>query len=264
VSGDLVAIPSEAVVRCLPLRAADVARSADGATVLHDGVALPLVPLASLLSRTPDAATQAAARPPARVGLVVAAPPGTVAVGVDRVLGTAPVVVRAVPELASTSPVVGGLWMNGDGDPRIMLDPAGLVDAARRANAEPAVAHRPSRRVLIIDDSVTTRMLERSILESAGYDVDVAASAEEGLAKASGGGYGLFLVDIEMPGMDGFTFVEHTRADPVLRDIPSILVSSRASEEDRRRGVEAGARLHVAKHDFDQNDLLRHIGELVS
>jgi two-component system, chemotaxis family, sensor kinase CheA len=64
--------------------------------------------------------------------------------------------------------------------------------------------------------------------------------------------------------MDGFTFVEHTRADPVLRDIPSILVSSRASDEDRRRGVEAGARLHVAKNDFDQNDLLRHIGKLVS
>jgi two-component system chemotaxis sensor kinase CheA len=264
VAGGLVAVPLEAVLRCLPLHAADVARSAEGATVLHDGVALPLVPLASLLSRTPDAATLAAGRPPPRVGLVVAAPSGTVAVGVDRVLGTAPVVVRAVPDLASTSPVVGGLWMNGDGDPRIMLDPVGLVDAARRANPEPAVADRPNRRVLVIDDSVTTRMLERSILESAGYDVDVAASAEEGLTKASGGGYGLFLVDIEMPGMDGFTFVEHTKADPVLRDIPSILVSSRASEEDRRRGVEAGARLHVAKHDFDQNDLLRRIGELVS
>jgi two-component system chemotaxis sensor kinase CheA len=154
--------------------------------------------------------------------------------------------------------------MNGDGDPRIMLDPAGLVEAARRTVPGPGTEDRPSRRVLVIDDSLTTRMLERSILQSAGYDVDVAASGEEALAKASGGGYGLFLVDIEMPGMDGFTFIEHTLADPALRDIPSILVSSRASEEDRRRGVEAGARLHVAKNEFDQNELLRQIGKLVS
>ena len=84
-------------------------------------------------------------------------------------------------------------------------------------------------------------MLEQSILESAGYDVDVATSAEEGLEKAHHARYGLFLVDVEMPGMDGFAFVERTRADAMLRSIPAILVTSRASPEDRRRGREVGA-----------------------
>jgi two-component system chemotaxis sensor kinase CheA len=117
--------------------------------------------------------------------------------------------------------------------------------------------------VLIVDDSLTTRMLERSILESAGYAVDVAASGEEGLAKARENSYGLFLVDVEMPGMDGFTFIEHTRADPALQHIPSILVSSLASPADRERGREAGAVMHVDKGAFDQNELLDHIGKLV-
>jgi two-component system chemotaxis sensor kinase CheA len=106
-------------------------------------------------------------------------------------------------------------------------------------------------------------MLEQTILESAGYQVEVAASGEEALEKARHGRYALFLVDIEMPGMNGYTFIEHTRADPALRDIPSILVSSRASAEDRRRGEQAGARLHVAKSEFDQDELLAQIGKLV-
>jgi two-component system chemotaxis sensor kinase CheA len=117
--------------------------------------------------------------------------------------------------------------------------------------------------VLVVDDSLTTRMLERSILESAGYEVETAASAEEALAKARDTRYGLFLVDVEMPGMDGFTFIEQTKADPMLRDIPAILVSSRASPADRERGRQAGAAMHVAKGAFDQNELLDHIGKLV-
>jgi two-component system chemotaxis sensor kinase CheA len=73
----------------------------------------------------------------------------------------------------------------------------------------------------------------------------------------------LFLVDVEMPGMDGFTFVEHTRADPILREVPAILVTSRASPEDRERGRNVGAKAHICKGEFDQGELLDKIRELV-
>jgi two-component system chemotaxis sensor kinase CheA len=141
------------------------------------------------------------------------------------------------------------------------VDPDGLV-AARSAwtGAEPSPARRP---ILVVDDSLTSRMLEQSILESAGYAVEVAASGEEGLHRARAVRHALYLVDIEMPGMDGFTFVERTRADPELKDTPAILVSSRASAEDRRRGAAAGACHHVDKAAFDQKELLAHIGKLV-
>jgi two-component system chemotaxis sensor kinase CheA len=106
-------------------------------------------------------------------------------------------------------------------------------------------------------------MLEQSILESAGYEVELAASAEEGLEKAARARYALFLVDVEMPGIDGFTFVERTRLDPALRDTPAILVSSRSAPEDLRRGLEAGAAAYVVKGDFDQGALLARIRTLV-
>jgi two-component system chemotaxis sensor kinase CheA len=141
-----------------------------------------------------------------------------------------------------------------------VLDPHGLV-AARARRAAPERQERPP--ILVIDDSLTTRMLEQSILESAGYRVDVATSGEEGIERAAARSYGLFLVDVEMPGMDGFTFVERTRADPVLQRVPAILVTSRNSAEDRRRGETAGASAYVVKGEFDQRALLAKIHELV-
>jgi two-component system chemotaxis sensor kinase CheA len=117
--------------------------------------------------------------------------------------------------------------------------------------------------VLVIDDSLTTRMLEQAILETAGFDVDLATSAEEGLSMARDKRYGAFLVDVEMPGMSGFDFVERTRRDPVLRDVPAVLVTSRASPEDRERGERAGAAAHIAKSTFDQRLLLETIRELI-
>src|SRR5690606_4315154 len=117
--------------------------------------------------------------------------------------------------------------------------------------------------ILVIDDSLTTRMLEQSILESAGYEVDLAVSAEHGLEKARARHYALFLVDVEMPGMDGFEFVTLTRADPELRKTPAILVTSRNEPEDFERGTKAGASDYIVKGEFDQNRLLATIERLL-
>jgi two-component system chemotaxis sensor kinase CheA len=106
-------------------------------------------------------------------------------------------------------------------------------------------------------------MLEQSILESAGYDVELASSAEEALDKASARDYALFLVDVEMPGMDGFAFIAELRARRELAEIPAILVTSRASPDDRRRGAAVGAQGYVVKSEFDQVQLLRMIRTLV-
>jgi two-component system chemotaxis sensor kinase CheA len=191
--------------------------------------------------------------------VVVRGSSGVAVVGVDRLLGTASVVLRSLPELAPSSAIVAGASLDAEGRPRLVLDPDALVLAAgQRVTAERAtdVQRAP---ILVIDDSLTTRMLERSILESAGYEVDIATSGEEAFEKARRTRYALFLVDIEMPGMDGFTFIERTRADPALRDIPAILVSSRASPEDRRRGDEVGALDYMVKSEFDQGALLARI-----
>ena len=196
--------------------------------------------------------------------MVVEGGGGLAAVSVDRLLGAANIVVRPLPASAAADPVVAGVALDDEGAPQLVLDPAALVDSALAARRAPVAGAAPVRdAVLVIDDSLTTRMLEQSILESAGYEVDLATSGEEGLSKARRRPYRLFLVDVEMPGIDGFEFLERRRADPALRDVPSILVTSRGSPEDRRRGAEAGAEAYIAKSEFDQTELLATIRRLL-
>ncbi len=186
------------------------------------------------------------------------------ALGVDAIAAARSVVVQSVPEHAAALPTVSGATFNDAGKVELVLAPAGLVRAAQEASRTPhAAAPPPLRPLLIIDDSLTTRMLEQSILESAGYRVDLAVSGEDALEKARNKEYGLFIVDVEMPGISGFEFIQTTKEDPVLRDIPSILVTSRAHPEDKRRGNEVGARAYIVKSEFDQAQLLEVIRELL-
>jgi two-component system, chemotaxis family, sensor kinase CheA len=258
-AGVAASVPLHAVRRTLRLADSDIARSADSDTIVYEGNVIPFVPLAKALRRpTSDRGRRHWS------AVVVEAGASLAAVGVDRLLGTANVVVRPLPPQAEVDVVVAGAALDAEGHPQLVLDPDGLVATARvgrGALAEPGAP--PRRPVLVIDDSLTTRMLEQSILESAGYDVELATSAEEGLSKAKSKRYGLFVVDVEMPGMDGFGFVARTRADPVLCETPAILVTSRGSVEDRQRGRDAGASGYIVKGEFDQGHLLQTIRDLI-
>ena len=257
VNGVIALVPLDAIVETLRLPGGELAHSAESDALVHQGSAIPFLPLARIFGG-------AAAPRPVWSVLVVAAPAGRAALAVDRLLGIRDVVVRPLPVLLEADAVVMGASLDAEGHPQLFLDPDGLVAAAGRARPSPAAVSAPTRRhILVIDDSLTTRMLEQHILESAGYDVDVASSAEEALVKARAAAYSLFLVDVEMPGMDGFEFIERTRADADLGRVPAILVTSRGDVDDRRRGQRAGARGYIVKGEFDQGQLLSMIGELI-
>jgi two-component system, chemotaxis family, sensor kinase CheA len=258
-SGISVAIPLEAVRRTLRVAPADLTRAPDGETIVDEGESIPFITLEQILTR----GRREPRRPKAWSTVIVHHEAAVVALGVDRLLGTANVVWRPLPELAPADPIVAGASLDAEGNPRIVLDPEGLVARAGVGEQSHPIARSPSLPVLVIDDSLTTRMLEQSILEAAGYEVDLATSAEEALEKVRRRAYALFLVDVEMPGMDGFTFVERTRADPALGHVPAILVTSRSSPEDRARGAAVGARGYVVKSEFDQADLLQSIRGLL-
>jgi two-component system chemotaxis sensor kinase CheA len=255
----VAAIPLEAIRSTSRVTAADFMQTPAGPATRFDDRAIAFRPLSDMLSANPGA-------PGVTVSwsaLVVEGKTGLAAIGVDRLIGRANVVLRPLPELVAASPVVAGFSLNADGNPQLVLDPESLVREAQRPQHT-----RPRNEVslcplLIIDDSLTTRMLEQSILESAGYEVDFAVSGEEGLEKARSKRYGLFLVDVEMPGIDGFTFIERARADAELRDVPAILVTSRDSADDRKRGQDVGAQGYVVKGEFDQHALLERIRKLV-
>jgi two-component system chemotaxis sensor kinase CheA len=206
-----------------------------------------------------------ATRAPARhvTAVILRGAAGAAALGVDRLLGVSEAVVRPLPALADAL-YVAGASPGANGSPRLLLDAQALAAAVSRSPPERTPAAPRRRPILVVDDSLTTRMLEQSILESAGYTVDIAVSGEDALIRLREKQYGLMLVDLEMPGMDGFTVIEHVRRDPALRLLPAILVTSRESREDRQRGLAAGANDYFIKGDFDQRRLLQRIAELLA
>lgn len=257
-SGGITAtIPLDAVRHTERITSRDVSRSADGESIVFNDKVVPFVPLARMLAN--GSAMRIADEQSA---VLVEGSAGLAAIGIDRLRGTANVVMRALPALAPADAVVAGASLDAEGNPQIVLDPEGLVSAARNQVSLTSGEEEIARPVLVIDDSLTTRMLEQSILESAGYQVDLATSGEEGLEFARRKKYSLILVDVEMPGMDGFTFIERIRADGALRDIPAILVTSLSSPEHIKRGEDAGANGYMIKSEFDQAQLLARIKQL--
>ncbi|MFC7531060.1 response regulator [Actinoplanes sp. GCM10030250] len=261
--GTVATVPLDSVRGCLRLSPEEAATAAGTGRLVYEGVAAPFLPLTEIL-HTGGTVTDS---PGPGAAVMVNGDNGMVAIGVDRLTGTSALVARPLPDLAPASAVIGSVAVDADGNPRLVLDPEGLVAevlrghlAGARPGSGPTATPLP---ILVVDDSLTTRMLERSILESAGYEVDLAASGEQALEMAGTRGYGLILSDIDMPGIDGFTLVERTRADPALAAVPAILVSSRGSAADRDRGRAAGASAYVVKGEFDQEELLGHIRRLV-
>lgn len=258
--GVVASIPLDAVRQTLRVTDNQIVRSGDKDSVVCNDLAIPFLDLKNAL--VPE--TTADHKPKSRSVIVVEASGEVVGIGVNRLLGTKVVVLRPLPAWSATDEIIAGTSLDIEGNPQPVLDPDGVVRAACAARARAREAKSaPRAPVLIIDDSLTTRMLEQSILESAGYLVDLAVSAEEALSKARQKRYGIFLVDVEMPGMDGFDFVSRTQRDPALRAVPSILVTSRTAEEDRRRALEVGARAYITKSEFDQGYLLEKLREFV-
>ncbi len=263
--GVSASLPMDAVEQTMRLSEEEIVRTPDGDSVVFDGKAIPLLSLDRVLSiPTGNALRSQQGAKTRHSAIVVRSGSEYAAIGVDQLLGAATVLLRPIPAFAGVDPVIAGASLDAEGNPQLVLDPAVLVTAAaaQRSAANPAPLPR-SPLVLVIDDSLTTRMLEQSILESAGYQVHLATSGEEALEKARAQPYDLFLVDIEMPGMDGFEFVTRTRADSSLAHVPSILVTSRSSSQDKERGKEVGACAYVVKSEFDQGQLLQTIRQLV-
>jgi two-component system chemotaxis sensor kinase CheA len=256
-----VLVPLDSVRRTLRVSTGDITRDAQGERLVVDGRVIPFLRLRRALGRPVRARSGLSNMQSA---VVIEAEGRLAAVGVDRLGAVRSVVMRAIPEPAAPAAIVAGAALDDDGVPQLVLAPPALIRLASDSvplGDEPAPRALPP--LLVVDDSLTTRMLEQSILESAGYEVDLAVSGEEGLEKARTRRYGAFVVDVEMPGMDGFELLARLRSDPELHDIPAILVTSRAAPEDKRRGKEVGARAYIVKSEFDQAELLQTIRRLI-
>jgi two-component system, chemotaxis family, sensor kinase CheA len=265
-SGDaLYALPTAAVEQVLrPERLGSIG----GRPMLeYDGTAIPVVALAKLFGTTSSTKTNAATGAPPTL-VLVGSGLQRVALLIDRVVGEQEIVVKPLPYPVVRVRHIAGATILGSGRIVPILNTADLLRGAARsapADVAPALAPpvRRRQRVLVADDSLTTRTMERYILEAAGYDVELAGDGAEALALLQERGCDVLVSDIEMPGLDGIELTERVRAEPRLRDLPIILVTSLDSATDRERGLQAGADAYIVKTSFDQDQLLRTIREIV-
>jgi two-component system chemotaxis sensor kinase CheA len=115
------------------------------------------------------------------------------------------------------------------------------------------------RHVLVVDDALTVRELQRSILLRAGFDVSVAADGVEALARLATGGIDLVLTDVEMPRMDGFTLTRTIRQDADFGNLPVLIITTLESEHHRQEGFDAGADGYIVKASFDEAALIEAV-----
>ncbi len=272
-SGDAVyAVPSSGVERLLRLGRGEV-ETLDGRPSVRiviegEDVVVPLVPLTALLD-LPAAPLPIEAD--AVKALLIASGGRRLAVAVDSLRDVRSMLVNETPGLLLDPTLVTGGVQLEDETPALVLDPEALIRrwteggraAAAAAEARPDAA--VVRTILVVDDSITTRTLEKSILEAQGYRVVLSVDGLDALETLRSGGevFDLVVADVEMPRMDGFSLLQAIKADAALSSLPVILMTSRQDPEDVRRGLTLGAGAYITKQKFDQRELLATIGQLL-
>jgi chemotaxis protein histidine kinase CheA len=271
VGSERYAVPVPAVIESLSLRDVAVDNVAGVPVVIRHGIAVPLLDLGAALGVEGE-------REP-RAALVVrnGGASDLIAWSVDRLEGELELVVKDLGSFVGRLPLVTGATIDGDGSVVCLIDlreisvraggtghVGGSIHHGVGSSVEPStvVAGRKAR-ILVVEDSVGVRELERVILESAGYDVVTAVDGLDGIARLRAEPADLVLSDVEMPGMDGFTLTRTIRRTRGWEQVPVVIMTSRGDESDRRAGLEAGASAYLLKSDFDQTELVDTVRRLV-
>lgn len=263
---DAFVVPSAGVDRVLRVRPDDLHGAGDRRTVEVDGAQVGWARLDQLLGLP---ATEAAGAEWS-VAVVVAGPP-RVALEVDEVIEEREVVVKPLgPQLRRVRHLAGATVLP-DGRVAPVLNVPDVLQAlstAVRATGRPERAGRDDadgapRRVLVVEDSITSRSLFKGILEAAGYRVTTAVDGIDAFLKLEAEPIDLIVTDVDMPRLNGLELTARVRADKRFAELPVILITSLGSPLDVERGVEAGANAYIVKSEFDQRGMLDTVRRLI-
>jgi two-component system sensor histidine kinase and response regulator WspE len=191
---------------------------------------------------------------------------------VDRFLGERELVVQPLEgQFGKIKDIAAGALMV-DGSPVLIVDTEDLIRSVdklvsggrlSRVKDQIAVKVGKRKRVLVVDDSLTVRELERKLLTAHGYEVEIAVDGMDGWNAVRTGHFDLVVTDIDMPRMDGIELVDLINKDPNLKGVPVMVVSYKDREEDRQRGLEAGAAHYLTKGSFQDDMLLQAVVDLI-
>nr|WP_210340199.1 response regulator [Microvirga splendida] len=276
VEGRMLGLPAHAVERLLRLRT-ETLESVEGRPAARieiggQDIIVPVVALAALTG-SPNAPL------PIEAGHVKAVlvrhGSRTCALAVNAFHDVRTMLVSDVQAIGLNDMVSGTVLME-DEMPALVLSPDRLIEHWTRNEGRLAAGglgltgwaqeeERQARTILVVDDSITTRTLEKSILEAQGYEVILSVDGLDALHRLRSGEalIDLVIADVEMPRMDGFSLLQAIKADSRLSALPVILMTSRADPEDVRRGLDLGASAYITKQKFDQRELLATIGQVL-
>ncbi len=262
--GQQMALPVSNVTRLLRVRPAEVGHAAGREVIRVGEQPVILAHLAQALK------LPAAPLPPEGMpAILLGAAERRTAFLVEALLGAQEVVIKPLPRPLPRVRGVAGATILGTGEVIVVLNAAELLRATSQGGGTPLAPAAPPgapvtvQRILVADDSITTRTLEKNILEVAGFEVHAVADGEEAWRLLQAGNYDLLISDVEMPRMGGIELTHQVRASAAHKALPIILVTSLDSREDRERGAEAGADAYVVKSAFDQETLLETIERLI-
>lgn len=267
-AGQCFAVPIHAIERLHRLRLTSVETIEDKPVVMLDGQAIPLFSLHQLLSLE-ERQSSSVSEPEVLRVMILRSGAKRAAVAVGAFLGETDAVIHELgPARPRDGRVAGGILLD-DGTVGLVLNPMELLEnSIHRAlpivpkSSEPA-RETAARSILVVDDSMTTRMLEKNILEAHGYRVRVAVDGMEAMALLRNETPDLVITDVQMPRMDGLALLEALKKDSDLSRIPVIMVTSLERREDQERGMSLGADAYIVKRKFDQAELLAAIRQIL-
>ena len=273
------AVPVHAIVKLLRIKVAEVDAVEGRPMLRNQGQMLPLVRLTDLLKQPSSNAGSdknhlqvmvlrcarfASGRPEG-----MQTPNRMVAVIVDELLAENDALIQDLDSPAADVPGLAGGIVLADGSIALALNPAQLLEAYKPTARSPAptitssTSPKKIATVLVVDDSLTTRTLEKSLLEAHGYQVRIAMDGVEALQQLRADLPDLVITDVQMPRMDGFQLLDAIKSDTKLRHVPVIVVTSLERREDQERGLALGADAYIVKRKFDHQELLDTIRQIV-
>ncbi|HAZ42941.1 MAG TPA: hybrid sensor histidine kinase/response regulator [Cyanobacteria bacterium UBA11371] len=192
---------------------------------------------------------------------------------VDRFLGERDLVVRPLDPRLGKVPDISAVALMSDGSPILIMDVEDIIRSIDKllmvarlhkvSKAADGSDFKKRKRILVVDDSITVREVERKLLENNGYEVEIAINGMEGWNAVRTNEYDLVISDVDMPRMTGIELVSHIKSNPNLKSIPVIIVSYKDREEDRIRGLEVGADYYLTKSSFHDDTLLNAVIDLI-
>jgi len=265
-------IPRSSVERVVIFGEMDLVQTGKHSSVLIQGQPVPLAELMPTLGLRRFVPREGQRR---YLTMVLRSAEAFAAIVFDELIAESDIVVRDLGTFIQHLSFVSGLTISTSGDLFFVLNPAemvraacspdlkleGLVGAPLEAGAEsPELA---GKAILVVDDSVTTRMLNQKLLGDCGYQVSVANSGTQALELLLGHHFDLVLSDVDMPQMDGYELTRRIKADPRLSTTPVILLTAMDTEDDKTKGLDAGADAYLLKREMTQMALQETIAQLI-